>query len=30
MSGNDGFGPFGERELSAFVVREARLLDERR
>ena len=30
MSGNAGFEPFGERELCAFVVREARLLDERR
>ena len=30
MTGSDGFGAFGERELSDFVVREARLLDERR
>ena len=30
MSGNEGFEAFGERELCAFVVREARLLDERR
>jgi 3-phenylpropionate/cinnamic acid dioxygenase small subunit len=30
MSGNDGLASFGERELTDFVVREARLLDERR
>ena len=30
MTGSDGFGAFDERELSDFVVREARLLDERR
>jgi 3-phenylpropionate/cinnamic acid dioxygenase small subunit len=30
VSGNDGFARFGERELADFVVREARLLDERR
>ena len=30
MSRDDGFAAFGERELCDFVVREARLLDERR